>query len=303
MEIEKSLKENKLTYCITTTVTQRAAVITILCAVLLFFIYTMHYRINCQNKTAGQASQCQLITSFYSLLHFKTTLPELKGARVIRSSWSFLSTSNSLYNIDLMTDGGPINMAYFPEPSLNEMKQVSNRINDYIANSNSKTFDIHSITTFWGYLSPLFILALGIITLIIGFRISITFDKGQNQFILKQNLLLYFKTFTYSLDKLTGVQLIILPGAKNQNRYKLKFKISGKRSLETMTFNNVTESACEELIININTFMGYDPEPVEHKILPTDTGEKKQSRYTPRLIFGILFIIILTILQFFHINI
>ena len=285
---------------------QRAGFILLLCSLLVLFIYSMQYRISCQHKTQGQASQCQLTTSYYGLIHLKTTLPELKGARIIRSRWSFFFTSprDGFYNIDLMTDGAPINMVYFPEHSRNDMTQVSNRINDYIANSSSTTFDIHSITSFGSYIGTFSLVVMALLILMIGFRVSITFDKRQNRFMLKQNLLFYFKTVEYPLDHLTGVQLVNISRTPTLNCYKLKFKIRGKRSIETIKFNRITETACEEMVTNINTFMGYEPEPVERPLKPTaNSVEKKPSRYQPRLIIYGVIIAVLLSLQYFHIQV
>lgn len=166
MKIEKTLSTDTLSYKLNLINTTRALFWLTLFAIAFSTLYSVQYRISCQDKAPGVANRCQLTSSFYGLFHVSTPISQIQSVTVIKSRWSYfhrMPDAYALYNIDLVTDKGPINIAYMPESNLEELISVAKRLNDYITNSSSTTFDIHSLSSLWDYVTCAFFLLMGLL--------------------------------------------------------------------------------------------------------------------------------------------
>lgn len=82
------------------------------------------------------------------------------------------------------------------------------------------------------------------------------------------------------LDEILGVQLIKKTINRKRPEFRLRFIMRDMPAIQSMTLNYFTEKECEDIVTTINTFMGFDPEPIEIQSSLRPTAGKAN---TPRL--------------------
>jgi hypothetical protein len=235
--------------------TLRAGIILFIISLVIFFLSSTQYQIKCLEKSQGQAKNCHITATTFHFVQLTRPIGVLTQASVTKSLWSGFTAWRTLYNIDLLTSKGHINLAYFPEASLAGFINIAKRIDDYIDNSTEKTLILKRITPFSTYILSLVFLVIAIFYCLIGKKTKISLDKKTKRLMFQRFFLFRIQTEHYRFDEIDRIFLSVHEKKGNVPLFYLTIQLKNKPDLETIRLQPKYCKKRQEALATLNQFL------------------------------------------------